>query len=346
MYLAITTERVSEQAWQRIYEMACRVASRWTPPPLAVAWRNIGTVRVAHYTPDIEDENGLHIVGDAKTLTIGESFVFPRALRRYGHSASIEPDHDVLLAVARRNAPAAQQLPYGQLFGAKTQGFPYHTLIVALGLLVEHLLPGTAIVYGDLSLDDGERARQGLAAILDDEVALPVVMDEQRMRQRLTTAMDGDALESAFDELVPIDLQLDPHRRAVIADLLGIIDSTPQARVRHELEQVAVSCPDPDQLAAETRRMLHELVAAIRSCMSRYEIRHRVENWGITRTLEEIATRTLSRMRLTARTWDSLEAADLEELAFVYTAVCMDDHEWHLHHAVRAVVENRAMRRA
>jgi len=62
--------------------------------------------------------------------------------------------------------------------------------------------------------------------------------------------------------------------------------------------------------------------------------------------LEEIADRTVRCMRLTSRTWDFLEVADLDELAFVYTAICMDNHEWHLHHALRAVVENRAMRRA
>lgn len=346
VHLAIVMERVSEKTGQRIYERACRVASRWTPPPLSVAWRDIGAVRVAHYTPAIENADGLHIVGDAKTLTTCESFMFPVTLGRHRHSGSIEPNYDVLVAVARRNAPATQQLPYRNLFGAKTQGFPYHTLIVALGLLVEHLLPGTAVVYGDMSIDDGERAREGLAAILDEEVALPVVMDEERMRRRLTIAMDGDALEEALSDLVPTDLQLDPPHRAVIADLLGTLNNRPGARVRHELEHVAASCSDPHLLAPDTRRMLHELVAAIRSCMARYEIRHRVEQWGVTRMLEELANRTLSCMRLTSRTWDILEAADLDELAFVYTAICMDNHEWHLHHAVRIVVENRAMRRA
>jgi hypothetical protein len=114
----------------------------------------------------------------------------------------------------------------------------------------------------------------------------------------------------------------------------------------HELEHVVVSCPDPSLLSVDTRRMLGELVASIRSCISRYEMRHRVKQWGHARTLEEIANRTLSCMRLTSRTWDALEAADLDDLTFVYTAICMDNHEWHLHHAIRAVIENPGMRRA
>ena len=54
------------------------------------------------------------------------------------------------------------------LFGAKTQGFPYHALIVALGMLVEHALPGTAVVYGQISASDCEQAQRGVASILDE----------------------------------------------------------------------------------------------------------------------------------------------------------------------------------
>lgn len=205
VHLAMVVERVSEATWQRIYAKACRVAARWTPAPLSLARRDIGIVRVAHYTPDIENPDGLHIVGDTKTLTTGESFVFPVTLgrRRHNHSESVEPEHDALVAVARRNASATQQLPYCDLFGAKTQGLPYHTLIVALGLLVEHLLPGTAVVHGDMSREDGEQARDNLTAILEEEVALPVVLEEERMRRRLAVAMDGDA---------------DAHQRAMLSE--------------------------------------------------------------------------------------------------------------------------------
>jgi hypothetical protein len=50
------------------------------------------------------------------------------------------------------------------------------------------------------------------------------------------------------------------------------------------------------------------------------------------------------RIRFTATAWDRLEVADLDEPAFVYTAVCLDTREWHLHHAIRAVIESRAIR--
>jgi hypothetical protein len=127
VHIAVVVERVSEEAWQRIYEMACRAAARWTPPPLSAGWRSIGNVRVAQYTTDIENANGLHLVGDAQTLAIGEGFIFPAALGKYECNDAESPasSYDVLLAVAHRNASPEQQLHYRDLFGAKTQGLPY-----------------------------------------------------------------------------------------------------------------------------------------------------------------------------------------------------------------------------
>lgn len=78
---------------------------------------------------------------------------------------------------------------------------------------------------------DVKRKVEALARILEEEVALPVVMDEDRLRRRLSVAMDGAALEEAVDELLPEDLQMDPPHRAALADILGTLnDSGPDGR--------------------------------------------------------------------------------------------------------------------
>jgi len=51
-------------------------------------------------------------------------------------------------------------------------------------------------------------------------------------------------------------------------------------------------------------------------------------------------------MRLTSMAWDAIEAADLDELAFLCGAICIGTTRWEVHHAVRAVLENRALRGA
>lgn len=319
------------------------MAKRWNPPPLSLGWRDIGRARVAQDTREIDGELGLHIVGDAQTFTTGESFTFPATLGRRRERKRSRPvaESDVLLAVTRRAASSSVELGYRQLFGAKTQRFPYHTLILALGLLVENSLPRIAMVHGDISLRDAEASHRGLTAILEEALKLPVVLDEKRMRHRLGAAMDGALLERAINDLKPPD----EHLIAFAADVLGMFDRTPAGRVRHELQHVVLSCPDAGLLARDTRLMLHDLVEAIHGCMARHKIRQRVGQWGAVRTREAIALQAMSRMRFTSMTWDAIEAADLEELAFVYTAVCVHTTEWHLHHALRAVIENRRIRR-
>lgn len=349
VHLAVVADRVSDAAWHSIYEQGRRVAAQWTPRPLSLAWRQIGAERVAQYDLDIEGADGLHIVGDAETLATGESFVFPAVLDRSaprGDRADppAVPEGDVLAAVALRNEPAsALGLPWCDVLGEQTQGLPYHALIVALGLLVEHALPGTAVVYGDISTRDAEQARRGLAAILGEDVAPPVVVDAERLRRRLAGTVPDGALDRAIRALGPPD----PHAEAFAADLLGLLRSLPDGRLLHELEYVAPSCPDLDRLGGGTRELLHRLIEAIRSNIVLGELRERIEQWGAARTREAIARRTEQRgLRMTWRAWDALEAAGLDELAFAYGATCMDTTRWEVHQAVRAVLENRALRRA
>ena len=70
--------------------------------------------------------------------------------------------------------------------------------------------------------------------------------------------------------------------------------------------------------------------------------RHRTPHTGV---LNILALQSQDRMRFTSATWDTVETASLDELAFVYTAVCVDSYEWHLVHAFRGLVEDHRLRR-
>ena len=349
VHLAVAVDRVSDAAWDAIYDRARRVAQQWTPRPLSLAWRQIGAMRVAQYSLALETPEGLHLVGDADTLATGDSFVFPARLDRAeawrdreGPPATSEDD--VLVAVARRHDPeAARRVPWRDLLGAKTEGLPYHVLLVALGLLVEHSLPGAAVVYGDISARAGEQARRGLAAILGEELEPPVVVDAPRLRRRLAASLDADALDRAIRELGPAD----PHVEAIAGDLLGRLRGAPDARARHGLPHAVGSSPDPDRLGTGTGLLVQKLVDVIRSNLARGALREKIEQWGAARTREAIARGTMkSGMRLTSTAWDAIEVADLDELAFLYGAICMDTTGPEVHEAVRAVLENPALRRA
>jgi len=343
VYLNVIEERVSRAAWGRIYERARRVAKQWQPRPLAPGWRQVGKERVAQYVLDIETEYGLSIIGDAESRTTGECFTFsPRvggAASRCGAEGSLGTADDVLLAVARQHELMAEEP--AELFGEKTLGLPYHTLIVALGLLVENSLPGTAVVNGEITVSAGNEARRGLASILGEVFELPVVTDAERVRKRLAPSMNTDALEEAIDSLCPPDPYTQGHR----GDLLARLDRSPGARPRHELKHVVLTCPDSSVLAAETRQLFNSLALTIRSAVVRMELRERVEQWGSVRACETIARGTRARgLQLTSMAWDEIETAQLDELAFLLGATCVDTTVGEARQAVRAVLENRALR--
>jgi len=100
--------------------------------------------------------------------------------------------------------------------------------------------------------------------------------------------------------------------------MLARFDSSPRARLHHELEHVVLTCPDPSVLGTDTRQLLNNLVETIRSGVVRAELRERVEQWGSVRAREAIARETREcGLPLTSMAWDAIEAAQLDELAFL-----------------------------
>ena len=167
-------------------------------------------------------------------------------------------------------------------------------------------------------------------------------MDVKRMRQRLAGSMDASALDEALCRLSPPD----PYQEAVFGDLLGRLRNLPDARIRHELEHVVSTCRDTDHLQSGTRQLFRAILDMARSAAIRGEFRQRVEQWGAAQTREKLAHATQERgVRLSSMAWDAIEVADLDELAFLLGVLCVGPSNWEIHHAVRALLENRVLRR-
>jgi hypothetical protein len=343
VHLGVVASRVDEASWSAIYADARRVAERWTPRPLGIQWRRIGAEEFGQYTTDIERPEGLHIVGDAASLTTAESFEFPKSLTpRFFHDPPRESKPgDILVAVASYFAGRRSGPDWRELFGNKTQGRPYHEFVVALGLLVEHRLPSTALVYGDLSIDDGETARRRLTEILGESFELPVVTDPARLRARLAVALEGDELEEAVRSLEASSSFGD----ALASDLLGaMLSGSTTSQVHHDLEHVAPTCDSPARLHEPTRQFLAELLTRIREYVQSTELREQLAQRDRVQVHEEIARSLSRRFRLTSTAWDAIESADVDDLAFTLAAVRAYTDAWEIHYALRALLENRSLR--
>jgi hypothetical protein len=67
---------------------------------------------------------------------------------------------------------------------------------------------------------------------------------------------------------------------------------------------------------------------------------------GAVQTREKLAHATQERsVCLTSMAWDAIEVAGLVELAFLIGVLCVEPRGWEIHHAIRGLLENRALRR-
>lgn len=71
------------------------------------------------------------------------------------------------------------------LWDSKTQGYPYHYALLAVGMLVESRCPRAAYVIGDIDRREAREVRVWANALLEEPIDLPVCVDPDRLYRRL-----------------------------------------------------------------------------------------------------------------------------------------------------------------
>lgn len=75
-----------------------------------------------------------------------------------------------------------------RVFDGKTQGYPYHYAVLAVGMLLESCFPRHALVRGAISRRQAEQTAAWAASVLGRRLPLPLVTDGPRLWKRLTEA--------------------------------------------------------------------------------------------------------------------------------------------------------------
>jgi hypothetical protein len=157
VHLYVATEAISDSCWSKVYEESLHVLAQWPDPPLGVRSLSVAGLEIVAYTRTCEHGAGWSMVGDARSMRSAECFQFPRALpRRYQGSmrdGSPGSAEDLLVRIVTTTGEEPYTGPTN-LFGNKTQGLPYHALVVAIAVLVENRFPGAAIAMGDIDASD------------------------------------------------------------------------------------------------------------------------------------------------------------------------------------------------
>jgi hypothetical protein len=132
------------------------------------------------------------------TAASSGSIELPRSL---GIDAPCDPPSDLLLRVLATQEPPYERKGLRWLLGNKTQGKPFHWLVLAIAMLIKHRLPHAALAGGDFTPEQAREAQAHLRAILGETIPLPLCARPKRLRARLRPHLQGPALADAIETL-------------------------------------------------------------------------------------------------------------------------------------------------
>ena len=189
-------KKVTARAWENAWQESLHLLRQFPAPLVRIKWEEVEGHQRIVFTRQVVDKPGTpdeqwHVVGDALSKKRAESFILHR------HRAACLPDRaayskdrDVLWA-DEDSLSYIDCNGYG-VFNSKTQGYPFHLAILAVGMLLESRFPGSACVNGDIELRQAEWMQTWANSHLDEPLELPVCFDPDRLWHRLHAAYSGN----------------------------------------------------------------------------------------------------------------------------------------------------------
>lgn len=192
--LFVNSCNISTEQWQSVYDESLVLLQHFPAKLSRFDTEIINGQKRYHYTTELIMYKGApnekwQVDGDIVSDKHAESFSLPRHLNaRYAK----EDARDVLWV---RDDSLHYIGGYGyELFDRKTQGYPYHLAILAVGILVESRFSGKAYVTGDINTEQAEMMTSWCNTILNKTVEKPVCCVAQRLFQRLNKIYSDDRL--------------------------------------------------------------------------------------------------------------------------------------------------------
>ena len=193
--LNILPNQIEDSQWEAVFDEATLLAEYYPKRLMKFTYQEIyGATRLVLSHKIVDEEDGtLSVCGDFETRKRAEQFTITKEKPRW-HSEREAFHGDIVLA-----DPDEQWLT---VFHEKTQGYPYHIAVIALGALYESRFPKSAVVAGDIDLEDCQTAVEWANQVLKTPISIPVLADGQRLIDRLSPHCDPDSLEERFRDLL------------------------------------------------------------------------------------------------------------------------------------------------
>jgi len=174
IHLFVNSHNISTEQWQSVYDESLVLLQHFPAKLSRFDTEIINGQERYHYTTELIMCEGTpnekwQVSGDMVSDKHAESFSLARHLDA---CYAKEDARDVLWV---RDDALHYIGGYGyDLFDHKTQGYPYHCAILAVGILVESRFSGNAYVTGDINTEQAEMMTAWCNAILKKMVKKPV----------------------------------------------------------------------------------------------------------------------------------------------------------------------------
>jgi len=201
--LEILPHQISTEEWRKVYLESLELIKAY--PFMGLRQEEKNGVKRFVYSRQVEkdedNEKTRHwiICGDLETKEKGESFELFYDINHYcrfeDEKAESSKEEDIILA-SLNNISTIRYV-----FDNKTQCCNYHIYILAIAMLIESRFPNSAIVSGDINIQQAKKAQKYANGILNKKIELPVRVDAERLHKRLSIKYDGEELIDVFKKL-------------------------------------------------------------------------------------------------------------------------------------------------
>lgn len=212
IHLAISSA-VTQNEWRAAYQETLKLVQAYALGELRQ--KEVAGIPVYCLTPTVERTEsaawrkngtwtGWTANGDMNTLHTAEEYSLPYDLENELTYNQKENDAALSYAVYSLFHDNETSVPTGfhHLWGGKTQGEPYHMVLLAVGCLLADRLGRKAYVYGDITLGQCRKAVELANRVLDNPIKLPDFCDQLRWCQRVQQWPLTEAQQlKAFDKL-------------------------------------------------------------------------------------------------------------------------------------------------
>lgn len=196
IHLSINFRGITEKAWETAWHESLEILKKF-PLPLFrydVETKN-GKDRNVYSRNLIIDaetkEECWYLDGDLLSRQYAETFDLYRHLEAYTKKSGQQGCYDD--SVFKTDTPEYWSSSNGmELWDSKTQGYPFHLAVLAVGIMLENRFPDHCYLHGDIQDKQVEVMLKWLETTFDKKYSTPICFDACRLFKQLHLVYDSD----------------------------------------------------------------------------------------------------------------------------------------------------------